>query len=36
MSWAQVQRPMYQGSSEAWRRFDKYLKPMKLILNEQK
>lgn len=35
MSWAQVQRPMYQGSSEAWKRFEKYLAPMKSILNEQ-
>ena len=34
MSWAQVQRPMYQGSSEEWRRFEEYLLPMKSILNE--
>lgn len=35
MSWAQVQRPMYQGSSDAWKRFEKYLEPMKSILNEK-
>ncbi len=34
MSWAQVQLPMYQGSSEAWKRFEKHLTPMKSILNE--
>jgi len=34
MSSAQVQLPMYQGSSEAWKRFEKYLAPMKSVLNE--
>lgn len=28
-SWAQVKRPMYQGSSESWRRFEKHLDPLK-------
>lgn len=35
MSWAQVQRPMYQGSSEAWKRFEEYLLPMKSNLREE-
>ena len=34
LSAAQVQLPMYQGSSEAWRRFEKYLSPMKSILKK--
>jgi Sulfotransferase family len=34
LSAAQVQLPMYQGSSEAWKRFEKHLSPMKAILKE--
>ncbi len=32
VSWAQVKRPMYQGSSQAWRRYEKYLGPLKTSL----
>ncbi|GJM13378.1 MAG: hypothetical protein DHS20C12_17810 [Pseudohongiella sp.] len=35
LSWAQVQQPMYQGSSEAWKRFEKHLTPMMSILKER-
>ena len=28
----QVKRPMYQGSSEAWKRYEKYLGPLKEAL----
>lgn len=34
MSAAQVQLPMYQGSSEAWKRFEKHLSPMLAMLKE--
>lgn len=27
-SWAQVQRPLYRGSSEAWKPYEKYLTPL--------
>lgn len=32
VSWAQVKRPMYQGSSRAWRRYERYLDPLKSSL----
>lgn len=35
MSSEQVRQPMYRGSSEAWKRFEKHLTPMKSILKEQ-
>ena len=30
---AQVKRPMYQGSSEVWKRYEKYLEPLKKALS---
>ena len=33
-SWAQVKRPMYQGSSEAWKKYERYLEPLSQALNK--